>query len=456
MTTATNQEVDQEVDQEAYQVVDQAADQTFLDAAWRIGARLCRDAIWAGNKCNWVGPSMEYLDNSWKTVYRAYSSDIYSGTCGIGYFLSQLYSRSRDPIQRKTAIGCFEQAIANADKTPASARIGLYTGWAGMAYALRYGGRLLETDAFETPADHLLEAIADYRLEEGGIDMLAGCAGAIPVLLSFGRAGTRELEDKLLTQAKNIGDYLIRIAHKNGRGWSWNTLPSHSAGADGNLTGLSHGAAGIAWALVELYHVTKEETYLDAARCAFAYERQLFRPEYGNWPDLRSNQDASPGGRQDTAARYGMHAWCHGAPGIGLSRLRIASLVDDDACKEEAAAALASTSANIRQSLDSRQANFSLCHGIAGNTELLLMAADTSGSPQWLSFARQVGQAGLDRYARPDQCWPCGIMGAGETPGLLLGLAGIGYFYLRLSDPATVPSILLPLPLKEDQLHVGF
>jgi hypothetical protein len=36
--------------------------------------------------------------------------------------------------------------------------------------------------------------------------------------------------------------------------------------------------------------------------------------------------------------------------------------------------------------------------------------------------------------------WPCGT--SGDTPNLMLGLAGIGYFYLRLAIPA-IPSILL-------------
>lgn len=39
--------------------------------------------------------------------------------------------------------------------------------------------------------------------------------------------------------------------------------------------------------------------------------------------------------------------------------------------------------------------------------------------------------------------WPCGTV---EVPGLLLGLAGIGYFYLRFADPAGTPTVLIPLP----------
>jgi hypothetical protein len=40
--------------------------------------------------------------------------------------------------------------------------------------------------------------------------------------------------------------------------------------------------------------------------------------------------------------------------------------------------------------------------------------------------------------------WPCGVPGGAETPNLLLGLSGIGYFLLRLYDSTAVPTALLP------------
>ena len=39
-----------------------------------------------------------------------------------------------------------------------------------------------------------------------------------------------------------------------------------------NLTGFSHGAAGIGYALLELYAITKELKFLMAAENAFSYE----------------------------------------------------------------------------------------------------------------------------------------------------------------------------------------
>ena len=42
--------------------------------------------------------------------------------------------------------------------------------------------------------------------------------------------------------------------------------------------------------------------------------------------------------------------------------------------------------------------------------------------------------------------WLCGVPNGTTTPGLMPGLAGIGYNLLRLADPGRVPSILLVEP----------
>jgi lantibiotic modifying enzyme len=58
------------------------------------------------------------------------------------------------------------------------------------------------------------------------------------------------------------------------------------------------------------------------------------------------------------------------------------------------------------------------------------------------SIAIDSGIKAIEKYKKHK--WPCGIAG-GETPNLLLGLAGIGYFYLRLYN-THVPSILIRMP----------
>src|SRR5581483_10361941 len=59
--------------------------------------------------------------------------------------------------------------------------------------------------------------------------------------------------------------------------------------------------------------------------------------------------------------------WCHGAPGIGLSRLVSLPSIDDETIREEIAIALKTTTTSFGR-------NHSLCHGDLGNLETLLVA----------------------------------------------------------------------------------
>jgi lantibiotic biosynthesis protein len=88
------------------------------------------------------------------------------------------------------------------------------------------------------------------------------------------------------------------------------------------LTGLAHGGSGYAFALLELYSVAQDPVFLKTGRGAFGYEDELFDSVSGNWPDLR------PFNSGNEASRF-VTAWCHGAAGIGLARLR--AMVTDPA-----------------------------------------------------------------------------------------------------------------------------
>jgi lantibiotic biosynthesis protein len=270
-------------------------------------------------------------------------------------------------------------------------------------------------------------------IETTWLDVISGCAGAIQVLLDIAhRYDAADLRDAAIEH----GQMLLRQASKWDAGWSWDTLPGT---CEKHLLGYGHGAGGIGCALLELWKATGEHEYQEAAQQAFRYERAHFSAEHHNWPDLRSAESYGVPSSQTVFAM----AWCHGAPGIGLSRLRAHELLPDDReIFQELSEAVQTTATACSMPLSSG-GNLSLCHGLGGNADLLIAVADSLDRIDFRQAAEAAGQHAIAQIATHDMPWPCGVNGGGETPNLMLGTAGIGHFFLRLYDSARVPSIVL-------------
>ena len=202
--------------------------------------------------------------------------------------------------------------------------------------------------------------------------------------------------------------------------------------------GLAHGASSGALALLELWSVCDRPRYRAAAFDAFRYERQWFSRRHGGWPDLR-DVGAEDVGREGALA-YPTY-WCYGAGGVGLARLRAWQLTGDRTALAEANAALFACKERARHMLAAApsdaadfELNASLCHGLGSVLEPLLYAVRLDHDPESLALARKLGAA-LEARARGQGEWACGVVGGGETPGLMLGLSGIGALFLGLHDP---------------------
>lgn len=404
----------------------------FLEGAARIGAQLCRDAVWDGERCNWVGASMEPVNGQWQVVQRSFGPDIYAGTAGMALFLAELFAHTGEKPFRRAALGAMKHALSRATSMQGPALASYYVGKVGLAHALMRLAERLQDSELSEAARPFLNEVYGADLQQQGLDVLAGVAGAIPALLDIHH---RTQDPQALEFAIQCGEHLLNTTSKQGESWSWG-MPGEEVGTP-HLTGFSHGTAGIGWALLELHHATKDERFRQAAASAFTYERQLYDPAQQNWPDLRSDPS-----RPNQPEKQFMLAWCHGAPGIALSRLRAAELTGDSSSREEALIAVNTTAKALRQALLQPGGSFSLCHGLAGNADILLNAAEVLNDPAWRKLAEQVGKYGLAAHSAPRIPWPCGVMGGGETPNLMLGLAGIGYFYLRLHAPERVPSVM--------------
>ncbi|HEX8391774.1 MAG TPA: lanthionine synthetase LanC family protein [Longimicrobium sp.] len=425
----------------------------FLDAAAEIGERLVQTAQWTGDACTWT---VMQPDRANPTARRAVpapaSGAIYEGTAGIAVFLAELYAARGGEEVMRAALGGIRTALNGAAEL-ADNSFGFHSGRPGIAWAAMRVGELTGHAELFTEAEEVLRPLAGNESQDLGLDVIAGGGGALPALLQLARRVDRDL---VMGIAVRLGEHLNETASRDADGWSWATMRNSSVR---NLNGYAHGAAGIGHGLLELYAATGDGRFRYAAEQAFLYERRFYSEDENNWPDLRHGElgEYQFEGRMEelrtllrgggTLARHQgkyMSAWCHGAPGIGLSRLRAWQLLRDPVYLDEARAAMR----NVERSLASEvSTNYSLCHGRGGNAETLLVGARVLGEPELLAPAREAARAGIARHGGPDGTpWPCGTMGAVSDPGLLLGEAGIGMFLLRLARPEVPTPLLVTAP----------
>src|SRR5215469_1132577 len=253
----------------------------YLEAADALGARLCRDALWTAERCNWLGDSMEFLEARWQVAHRAFGPELYNGTSGIALFLAHLFACTQERIFKKTATGAINCALSQMDRIDPVTGFGFYSGLSGIAWTLIETGRILGQEELAQKGLALLESVIRQEPSSSqSWDVVSGSAGVIPVLLKLAAEYGRQC---FLDAAVRHGDLILKAANHSDEGWSWRTIGDMAAK---NLTGFSHGTGGIAWALLELHQKVKEPRFLHAAQEGLRYERRWFDPQQENWPDF--------------------------------------------------------------------------------------------------------------------------------------------------------------------------
>jgi type 2 lantibiotic biosynthesis protein LanM len=402
-----------------------ASRERLLAAAREVGDQLLALAHHGDSDAAWVGLT---LVNARQWSLRSLATDLYSGHAGCALFLAYLGAVADDECYTALARAAVTTMCRQSeDEQTRNRSIGGFSGLGGMVYTLAHLGVLWNQSALFTQAEAIVARLPALIECDERLDILAGAAGCIVGLLSLYRCAP---SDETLAAVLQCGDRLLATARSMPQGIGWATLGPTP------LAGFSHGAAGIALALLELTAITGVERFYTTALGAIDYERSLFRSEAGNWLDLRPAE--SPDQQTNAAQAKFMTAWCNGAAGIGLARLHGLRHLDDAAARAEIAVALETTLAT------GFGRNHSLCHGDLGNLETLLVASQVLDDPRWPAQVNRLAAMILESI----ECdgWICANPLGVETPGLMTGLAGIGYELLRLAEPARVPSVLLLEP----------
>lgn len=329
---------------------------------------------------------------------------------------------------------------------------GLYSGSSGVALLLKYANRDLEViHGILKPLRSLCEASLEseellrwWRDQSLG---LSGCGGVLLALLEIGedelaRNLIKGLPSKILscdTQYDVVGgcsgligsligasdEYAFELAVAAGNHLiaSQSDDGSWKKGSSGKgIIGFSHGTSGCITALSKLHAVTGDNRYYSSILRAIEYERANYSLEASNWPDYRTR-----------SLKY-MTNWCHGAPGVALSRVCLwGTSLWDEMCEVEINNAILAILNRNPFTADH------LCCGSLGAAFLLDVFL---GGPWKIENAlRERGQLLADQLIRDSLCLfsrgSIGLRCFGTNdgglylPGFFNGLTGMAFVLMR-------------------------
>ncbi|MGV3615430.1 MAG: type 2 lanthipeptide synthetase LanM family protein [Fimbriimonas sp.] len=370
----------------------------------------------------WLG--LAYIPEAQRKQLRPIGGSLYDGDTGIALFFASLANVTADDRWRQAAYDALANTRRRIDSmaTPApgsesiQADIGGATGIASIAYALAKLGSLLEDPELLEDAGRAIDLITPAFIgADRYLDVIAGSAGALLGALTVHRYHPRQ--GQALGIATACGRHLLatRVATATGLR-AWPTLDERC------LTGFSHGAAGIGYALARAGVTTGDPEFRDAAAEAFAYEDALFDPMGSNWPDLRLDEPTY------------CSAWCHGAAGIVLARvLASPSVALGDAVETAIERVL-----RVQPPL----AVDHLCCGTTGVADILWEVGHRLDRPALVARARELVSI-VAQTAEHDGLYR---LQAGRVtlpnPGIFQGLAGVGLTMLRMASEAPLPRVL--------------
>ncbi|THA23949.1 type 2 lantipeptide synthetase LanM [Streptomyces sp. RKND-216] len=380
----------------------------LMAAACGIADEIVGRAVHRDDRANWLG--MEPVDGAHWSVLPM-GAGLAHGYTGPALFLAQLGALTG--VARYTELAAdaarplplLTRALADDPRLARAVGIGGFNGLGGLCYALARLGTLLGGTAGDGLADALTAwaaaGAAAAEEDDGPTGLGDGTAGALVAALAVHR------ETGLPHAASLADDFAARLLPAAEAHLAAPAVPPSSGG--GSPHGFADGLAGVGWALARYAARDGRRTrYAEVARAVHRTALQRAR---------RAGDD---------------HSWCSGMAGALLPTLELGPVGQESSAdvgpwlKQLAATPVG--------------ADLSLCHGELGVVEALHLLR-TSGNTAAGDLLRH--RSGLVLGAL-DQCGPrCGTPEGTRTPGLLSGLAGIGYALLRLGADRHVPSVLL-------------
>ena len=422
------------------------SDKILIQTACTVGDWLLQNAVYNENQTEigWTGVMLAgFREQEWHI--QPVNFYMYGGIAGICLYFHALFKISKENRYASVLRIMDEMLFRYTDQVSEDTskllthQTGAYEGEGSVAFVYQ----LLYVMTGEMKYLHYAEKhcqVVEKLLEEDPLyDLLQGNAGAAAIFLNMWNLTEKS---RYLASAVKAGESLekSKVVMEEGIGWP-------SEGATRPLLGMSHGSGGMQSVLFWLGSEAEEgDRFTRLAVQALQYEDSCYDSQKNNWSDYRDLEVTD-----EECYNIGPVAWCHGAAGILKARqesLRYAPAKVRGILKKDIQNAFDKT---MRYAI---RDGHCLCHGCCGNIDILSSVSDScigDSSIAWKAeklcntyaaqLAELMNQGGKGMLPQER-----------EHPGMMTGMAGIGYFLLRIVDKS-LPDILFPA-IKIEQKNI--
>lgn len=338
----------------------------------------------------------------------------YAGSLGIAYYLSE-FSKFKKTTEYKNIIDSivYSQLCMVTDNTSKMSSVAedlsFSTGLSGMIYTLLK----IDPIKYRNTALELSKLITKPLIANDSVfDIMGGNAGCLVILTNLYKlTNAEEVLEKIIFMTDDL--LAKRILDPKTQCHVWFSENFKTA-----LTGFSHGNSGIAYSVLKAFEVTKDERYKIAFYECLDYDDYYYNEFEKNWKDLR---------KKDPAYQT---MWCHGAPGIGLSRLYAFKILKDNRLLIDVKNAI-----DVVMNYPLEGFDFYCCGNI-GRLDFLIEAAKDLKDDKlerWTKaqLEKLIHSKNEKQFYQTYDLSKINI----ENPSLFRGLSGIGYTLLRAVDP---------------------
>lgn len=419
----------------------------LLKNAIEIGKEIIDKAIIDSNGIHWKTVKSITIMGDLETDV---DETISTGVSGIILFYTELYNATKSEIYLEYINSSAQWLINHCQKKPATH--GFYSGRMGVVFVLLKVAEVTQREHYHQKAIEIAMQFKNITtVPTQNYNLYNGLAGSILGLLYL----HAELKENWILDSIFEGvEDLIKNVKSNNIGFYWDVpFVESKVISTKPLCSMPLGSGGIGLLFLYLSQYFDNRDYEYVGMQALNYEDQYYNESLTNWKDFRLDVDYKTLKRLRNSYLKGDHShfesknycadWIFGIVGNSFTRLSAYYILKDKYSNNIINAIESKLNVN---DIESQLSNYTIATGKSGLGLLLITQSYFKKNKVFLENALSLAKKGInERATKGFYQFGFNVDEEYEDDSLLMGNAGIGYFYLKLltkdSDHILLPTL---------------